>query len=169
MNKHLLSTALAGGVLAATTLAAPAHAGGAVHEFYPEDYDSFDHFNAGEGPCVTWAGTMHEIRTGGYKLLQAPGGQVAGEFHVNGTIDGSVELIPDNTALPTYSGTYREKINGIIVAISADEDIERVGQYRLTSTLRGTDGSVLKLRLSGKVTVNANGRLVVSRDKFSCA
>ena len=86
----------------------------------------------------------------------------------NELIDGLIELIPDDTALPTYAGTYREKVDGVVVSSSAEEDTERVGQYRLSSTLRGTDGSTLQLHLAGKVTYDGQGRLVVSRDEFSC-
>ena len=48
------------------------------------------------------------------------------------------------------------------------DDTLRVGQYRLRSTLRGTDGSTLALRLAGKMTMNAKGVVTVSRDTFSC-
>jgi hypothetical protein len=170
MHTHAFRTTLAGGVLTLAALAAPApaHAGGAVHHFFPEDYDAYEPFAAGEGFCVDWAGTFHEVRHGGYRLVAPPGGQVAGEVHVNGVIDGLIELIPDDTALPTYMGTYREKVDGVVVSSSAEEDTERVGQYRLSSTLRGTDGSTLQLHLAGKVTYDGQGRLVVSRDEFSC-
>ena len=79
-----------------------------------------------------------------------------------------VELVPDDASLPTYAGEYREKVNGVLTAITDEEDVERVGQYRLSSTLVGSDGSTLELRLSGKVTINANGVTTVERDVFSC-
>jgi hypothetical protein len=101
-------------------------------------------------------------------LVAAPGGQVEGESHVNGVIDGLVELIPDNAALPTYSGTYREKVNAVVTSFTAEGDTSRVAQYRLRSTLRGTDGSSIDLLLSGKFTMNANGVVVVSKDTFTC-
>ncbi|TCC56415.1 hypothetical protein E0H73_32535 [Kribbella pittospori] len=149
--------------------AAPASAGGAEHAFVIEDYDAYEHFAPGEGPCVSWPGTFHEVRAGGYRLVIPPGGQREGEFHVNGVIDGRVELIPDNASLPTFAGTYREKVNAVVTAFTEESEVDRVAQYRLRSTLRGTDGSVLDLRLAGKLTMNANGRVVVSRDTFSCA
>jgi hypothetical protein len=174
MNKHLLGTTLAAGLLAAVALASPADAapsdaGGASLGFYPEDYDAYEHHDAGEGICVDWAVTFHEVRHGGYRLVSAPGGQVPGELHVNGAIDGLIELIPDDAALPTYTGTYREKINGIVVDSSLGDATPRIAQYRLTSTLQGSDGSTMELRLSGKVTVNGEGRLVVTRDELTCA
>ena len=164
MRHHLLP--LAGGALWLALAPAPALAG-AQHGFFPEDYDAFEHFDAGEGFCVDWAGTFHEVRHGGYKIVAAPGGRVPDEVHVNGTVQGLVELVPDDAALPTYSGTYREKVDAVLVTVG-DEDVERVGQYRLRSTLHGTDGSTLDLVLSGKVTVDAQGRTVVSRDVFTC-
>ena len=164
--KQQLSALLAGLALVAAGTA-PVSAAGATHEFFAEDYDAYEHFAAGEGFCVTWAGTFHEVRSGGYRLVAAPGGRDEGELHVNGVIKGLIELVPDDTSLPTYTGTYREKVNGVVV-VTDDGDDERVGQYRLRSTLRGTDGSSLQLRLAGKITVNGKGRVVVSRDTFVC-
>lgn len=69
---------------------------------------------------------------------------------------------------PTYSGDYREKVNGIVTEFTDEGDVERVAQYRLRSTLEGTDGSSFELRLSGKVTVNANGVATVERETFTC-
>jgi hypothetical protein len=37
-------------------------------------------FAPGEGPCVSWPGTFHEVRSGGYRLVTPPGGQIEGEF-----------------------------------------------------------------------------------------
>ncbi|RYP88908.1 hypothetical protein EKO23_00245 [Nocardioides guangzhouensis] len=162
--------ALAGAT--ALLLAAPgiAAAAGAQHELYPEQYDATEHFDAGDGPCVPWAGSFHEVREGGYRLVAGPGGQVPGEVHVNGAIDGLVELTPDDPSLPTYRGTYREKVNAVATGFTEDgDDILRVGQYRLRTTLRGSDGSTILLTLAGKTTLNANGRVVVERDDLTCS
>jgi hypothetical protein len=166
--KHKLATLL-GAIALVGVVAGPASAaGGAEHAFLIEDYNAYEHFVPGDGPCVSWPGTFHEVRSGGYRLVTAPGGQVEGEFHVNGVIDGLVELIPDAAGLPTYSGTYREKVNAAVTSFTEEGDTARVSQYRLRSTLRGTDGSTIDLRLSGKFTMNANGLVVVSRDVFTC-
>lgn len=155
--------------LAATiALASPASATGAEHAFFPEEFDGSEHFAAGEGFCVPWAGTFHEVRHGGYRLVAAPGGRDPGELHINGVIDGLVELVPDSRSLPTYTGTYREKVTGVVVLTGDAEDIERVGSFRLRSTLHGTDGSTLQLVLSGHVTVNGTGEQVVDRTVFTC-
>jgi len=167
MKKRII-TLVGTAILLAAAAAGPATAGVAQHDFYPENYDAYEHFNAGEGFCVDWAGTFHEVRHGGYRLVAAPGGQQPGELHVNGIIDGRVELIPDDAALPTYSGDYREKVNGIVTEFTDEGDVERVAQYRLRSTLHGTDGSSLDLVLSGKLTINANGVATVEREVFSC-
>ena len=162
-------TTVLGAAALSVALTTPALADGAGHDVVAENDDARDHFEAGQGPCVPWAGTFHEVRHGGYKLTAAPAGQVSGELHVNGAVDGLVELVPDDPALPTYRGTYREKVNAVVVPSSSGEDAERVGQYRLRSTLVGTDGSTLTLRLSGKVTVNANGVPTVDRQTFDCS
>jgi hypothetical protein len=166
MNRKL--STLLGAVALLGFAAGPASAAGAQHDFFVEDYDAYEAFAPGQGPCVAWSGTFHEVRSGGYRLVSAPGGQAEGELHINGVIDGRVELIPDDAALPTYTGVYREKVNGVVTAFTEQGDIERVSQYRLRSTLQGTDGSTLELRLSGKFTMNATGVVVVSRDTFTC-
>ena len=166
--KRQVSTMIGAAALLLGAAAAPAASSGAEHAFFPEDYDAYEHFDAGEGFCVDWAGTFHEVRQGGYRLVAPPGGQTAGELHVNGVIAGVVELIPDDASLPTYEGSYREKVNGVLTEFSDEGDVERVSQYRLRSTLVGTDGTRLALRLSGKLTINANGRVVVERESFTC-
>jgi hypothetical protein len=164
----LVAATMALAVLTATSSAA--QAAGAVHVFLPEDYDAVEPFAAGEGPCVPWAGSFHEVRHGGYDILLPPGGQVPGEAHLNGMVDGYVELVPDDPTLPTYTGTYREKVNGVFLGTDADgNDVLRVARYGLRSVLTGSDDSRLTLRLAGKVTVDARGRTVVSRDLATCA
>ncbi|MFC4786810.1 hypothetical protein ACT8ZV_20210 [Nocardioides sp. MAHUQ-72] len=171
MSKRALLSVVAAAAAVSALVGTPAPAtAGAEHGFVPEDYDAAEHFAAGEGLCVPWAGTFHEVRHGGYRAVTAPGGQQPGEVHVNGAVDGLVELIPDDTALPTYTGTYREKVDGIFLGTTPEgDDLLRVAQFRLRSTLRGTDGSTYTLRGSGKVTLNAHGELVVDREQFTCA
>mgnify|MGYP003543628413 CR=1 FL=1 len=52
--------------------------------------------------------------------------------------------------------------------LSLDDDQERIAQFRLRSQLAGTDGSTLQLAMSGKVTLNGNGDVVVDRFHFTC-
>ncbi len=161
--------ALAGAIMCAGLVSSPADAAGAQHLTIPEVFDGAEHFAAGEQACVSWAGTFHEVRNGAYDIVVPPGGRVSGEAHVNGAVDGFVELVPDDPALPTYTGHYREKVNGVLVGTDTDgNDVLRVAHYALSSTLSGSDGSSLRLRLSGHIAVDARGRVVVARDELSC-
>ena len=153
----------------ATAVAPAAQAAGAQHVTMAEEFDGSEHFAAGEQSCVAWAGTFHEVRHGGYDIVVAPGGRVPGESHVNGAVDGYVELVPDDPANPTYAGTYREKVNGIFLGTDDEgDDVLRIGQFRLVTLLHGSDGSTLRLSTSGKVTMDATGRIVVDRYTLGC-
>lgn len=160
--RSLIGTALATAALTALTV--PANAG-AQHSVLPEEYDDTWTMDADENMCGPWPATLHEVRSGSYRIVEAPGGQVDGEFHVNGVINGLIELDPDaDGPLPTYVGTYREKVNGVVYG----EDGERVVQFRLRTVARADDGSTLKLALGGKVTVNGQGRVASQREVASC-
>lgn len=165
--KRLLTAVLLG--LLAVGLAAPATAAPATHDTYVEEWDATERFAAGEGePCVPWAGSFREVRSGQIKLVTISSGPRAGEVHLNGVIDGYAEFVPDDGSLPTYAGTYREKLAGVLVGLGSDEEQERVLQFRLRGALDGTDGSTLTLVMSGKVTVTAKGDVVVARFRFTC-
>jgi hypothetical protein len=166
MLRSLITTLIAAPALVLG--ASPALAGPAVHDVYVEEFDGYEHFAAGDNGCVPWAGLFHEVRSGEAKLLMPSGSRHPGEVHINFVVDGFVEFIPDDQRLPTYSGTYREKADGIVLSFSGEGELERVMQWRLRTTLRGTDGSTLTLRMSGKVTTNGQGDIVVARDSFSC-
>jgi hypothetical protein len=170
MYRHI-GAALAATALTLTgaTLAA-AGAGPAQHDTLIESYDGTQALSAQENPCGRWAATLHEVRSGTYKIVQAPGGQIEGEFHVNGSVNGLIELTPENPALPTYTGDYREKINAVITGYDEERgDLARVAQYRLRVRLNGSDGSRLVLAMSGKTTTNANGHPVVERNSMTCS
>lgn len=162
---------LCAAVLAATITFASAGAAdaGASHETYTESYDGSFTMTAEENPCGAWAATIHEVRSGSIKLVTAPGGREEGEYHVNGVIEGTIEIVPADPTLPTYSGGFREKINGVITGFDPDEgDLARVAQYRLRSRLTADGGQRLILTLSGKITVAGTGAMVVSRDALTC-
>ena len=162
------STALASATLVLVS-ATSATGAPAQHDFFEETYDGSEYIAADENTCGPWAMTIHEVRSGGYRIVAAPGGQVTDEFHINGAVDGHVQLVPDDPNLPTYTGSYREKVNGVIVGFDEEEgDVARVAQYRLRIPVTGTDGSKLVLSLAGKMTMNANGRVTVSRDSYTC-
>ena len=105
----LATTALLTSLATSTATAAPAE-----HFTFDESYDGRTRIAAEENSCGPWAATLHEVRSGSYRIVAAPGGQVPGEVHVNGAVDGLVELVPDDPSLPTYTGSYREKANAVI-------------------------------------------------------
>lgn len=74
---------------------------------------------------------------------------------------------PRHPALPTYSGSYREKVNAIVIGVEGD--LARVGRFRLRAPLAGSDGSGLMLTMSDRFTLNALGELVAERFSFTCA
>lgn len=170
MKNTLSAVALAVAVAVPPLMAgAPALASPAVHDVLVEDYDAADPLPAGEMPCVPWAGTFHEVRSGQYLLVTITSGPRKGEVHLTGVIAGLIELVPDDPTLPTYSGTYREKTNAVLYALDFEDDQIRVSQYRLRTRLQGTDGTSLQLVLSGKVTrTSEGGAPVVERSTFTC-
>ena len=148
-------------------VASPAAAAGAEHLSFVEDTEEQWVLSADENPCGPWDADIHEIRHSEYRALVAPAGQVEGEIHFNGFVDGSAAIDPDGAAgpLPTYTGTYREKENAIVV--SADDDL-RNAQFRLREVATAPDGSQLLLVLSGKLTVNAQGVVTSEQGVASC-
>ncbi|MGH3989501.1 MAG: hypothetical protein ACRDTZ_19665 [Pseudonocardiaceae bacterium] len=165
--KRLLSVL----VLAVLPFAAavPASAAPSTHDVYIEEYDAYEPLAAGDGePCVPWSGTFHEVRSGEIDLVTVNSGPQAGEVHVNGSVAGLIEYIPDDGSLPSYSGSYREKLNGVLVELSLEDDQSRIAQFRLRSLLVGTDGSTLRLAMSGKITINRHGDVVIDRFNFTC-
>ncbi len=163
-----LLTAAAGLSLAT---AVPASAAPAQHFTFEESFFGSEALTAEENPCGSWAGTFNEARTGSYKILVPPAGRVDGEYHINGAVDGLVELTPDDPNLPSYSGSYREKANGVITGFDEEQgdDTVRVARYALRAVLTGTDGSRLVLSLNGKITINARGDVVVDREVETCS
>src|SRR3954449_5920477 len=151
------------------SLAFPASAAPATHGVLIEETDTDEAFAAGEAePCVPWAGTFHEVRSGEIQLVTTTTGPHAGEVHANGVVVGYIEYSPDDSSLPTYAGSYREKLNAALLQLSFDDDQNRIAQFRLRSRLDGTDGSSLLLVLSGKLTLNRHGDVTVDRTTFTC-
>jgi hypothetical protein len=166
MNRRLFALATA---LLPVSLAFPASAAPANHDVFVEETDTYEAFAAGDAePCVPWAGTFHEVRSGEIKLVTNATGPHAGAVHANGVVAGYIEYIPDDDSLPTYTGSYREKLNAALLQLSFDDDQTRIAQFRLRSRLEGTDGSGLQLVLSGKVTLNGHGGVTVDRTTFTC-
>ena len=162
-------TAVAALAVLPVTIAAPASAAPAAHDVYVENYDATESFGPGDAePCVPWAGTFREVRTGEVNLVTVSTGPHSGEVHLTGIIDGFIEYTPREASQPTYSGPYREKLNGYLHEFSFDSASERISQFRLRGTLSGTDGTSLTIVMSAQLTINANGALTVDRSDFTC-
>ncbi len=167
---RIFSTLLVTAALTLTSgtaaIAAPAQ-----HETFVESWQGEEHLSAEDNMCGPWAATIDEARSGTYRIVKAPGGRSEGEFHVNGSVDGQIILTPDNPALPTYSGSYLEKVNTIVIGVDddGDGDLARVGHFRLRAPLAGSDGSDLVLTMSGRFTTNALGEVVTERFSFTCS
>lgn len=156
-------------LLLAVPAAGPAHAEPAQHAYLPESYAGSEHLTAEENSCG-WAATFTETREGGFQLLLAPGGQAQDEVHIRGRVEGTVELVPDDPALPTYRGSYVERVNGVLTGVDeAGDDVMRVVHVRLRTPLTGTDGSRLVVTVTGHVTLNAAGEVVRAWYDESCA
>jgi hypothetical protein len=163
-----LSRAMTGVVLAGSLLGGQAAwAAPAEHFGFTEDFDGTSTFAAGEDHCVSYAGTLHEVRDGEYRLVAVDAGPRSTEFKVVGTVQGTVELTPTVAADgPSYSGSYREHIAGWLS--DPDNDQFRVAQFHLIGRLTGSDGSTLELRNTIKVTVRPDGTTVVDREEQFC-
>ncbi len=167
LPRTFAAMALATGFCVLPALQADAAGQGATKFTYVEDYDETAAMLADENPCGPWDGVLHEIRHGVYNITAAPGGQVDGEYHVNGVVDGWVAFDPDSDGpLPTYTGSYREKDN---VIVTGEDDSARIVQFRLRIPASAANGSTLLIVLTGKQTVNAHGVTTVSRNVATCS
>ena len=166
---RISSIVLAAAALVLTSGTA-ATAAPAQHDTFIESWQGQEHLSAEDNMCGPWAAILHEARSGTYQIVEAPGGRSEGEVHVNGAVDGQIILAPDNPALPTYAGSYREKVNAIVTGVDEHEgDLVRVGHFHLRAHLAGSDGSGLMLTMSGRVIINALGEVVAERFSFTCA
>lgn len=149
------------------TGALPAAATGAEHLSFVEDTDEESILSANENPCGPWDADIHEVRHADYQAVVAPGGQLEGEVHFNGSVEGWMSIDPDGAAgpLPTYTGTYREKENAIVVI---EDDTLRNAQFRLREVATAPDGSQLLFVLFAKLTVNARGEVAAEHSLASC-
>ena len=114
----------------------------------------------GSSTCVPWAGTFHEVLAPLPRPHhpRRPGARQRSDRRLH-------RAHPRRPIAADLVGDYREKLTGI-----ATESIDEpsVAQYRLRSTLLGSDGSSLDYSLSGKVTVDAKGVARLERHSSTC-
>ena len=158
---------LAIALLAAVLLPAPPVAAApAEHLVVEESWSGSEHFAAGEGPCVPWAGTLAEDRHMTARLVWTGTGPRVGEYAVVAQVDGALSLVPDDaTAAPTYAGSYRETATG---RFSWDGDEPRVGRFAVHARATGSDGSALLFVLYGRITLRADGTVVTVDEGLRC-
>lgn len=86
----------------------------------------------------------------------------AGDFWATGTQTGSVEAVPLDSSLPTYTGHFTTWFG------TSDNKQNSVDHSTFTVHATGSDGSRLTFHDTMHVSTNANGVLVVSFDKPVC-
>ena len=119
---------------------APASAAPAQHDVYDATFDGTEHFTADENFCGPWATTFHEVRAGQIKIVIPPGGQQPGDSPTASWMGASTWSRTTRGCRHTAGPTGRT--NAVITSIIDETDTVRVAQFRVRSTLRGTDGSL---------------------------
>jgi hypothetical protein len=139
-----------------------------THQKATFDETSVQRFDPGDGPCVSYAGTVTEDRSYDLNITSHLAGPNAGQVHVVGKINGLIAVAPDQpTAGPTYRGTYVEHLN--FTGFATDEgDIPIRSAYHLNTRLTGSDGSHLNLHLSGGIVIGPDGQTRASRNRLQC-
>ena len=118
-------------------------------------------------PCVPWAGTFHEVRSGEIKLVTVNSGPQTGEVHVNGVIAGFIEYIPDDTFAADLLGHIPREAQRRPAGVELRRRPVADRPVPTSSQLAGTDGSSLRFAMSGKVTRNGCD-VVVDRFNSHC-
>jgi hypothetical protein len=134
---------------------------------YVEEFDGTSAFGAAEDPCVDYAGTMHETRSGSYALMASGTGPRSAEVKVRGAVDGFLEIAPDDPSEgPSYAGAYSERVVGWLT--DPDTDAFRVVHLRLHGRPAGSDGTSVVLESTLKLTIRPDGNTVVERQSVTC-
>jgi hypothetical protein len=116
-------------------------------------------------PCFVTTADVTEVFNGEFHVLA--GGiddqdNLLPPFHFEKTVEESLQIVPDDPTLPTYSGHST-------VHVSNFEDSPNAG-FTNTITLRGTDGSHLLFHENVHMLIKANGvDLFVDNVHASCA
>lgn len=145
--------------------AGPARAeAGVTHLTLHEHHVSTDHFAAGAGICVDYAGTLIEDRQLDAKAVQHDGGTSLANLTF--TVYATFSITPDDpTAGPAYTGSYVEKGAGIV---DTAPDQDRAVSYHVVAAATGSDGSTLRFLLRGHVTATPDGTVHAARDQLTC-
>jgi hypothetical protein len=145
--------------------AGPAHAeAGVTHLTLHEHEVSTDHFAAGDGICVDYAGTLIEDRHLDAEAVQHDNG--AGLANLTFIVRATFSITPDEPAAgPSYTGSYVEKGAGIVETASSQD---RAVTYHVVAAGTGSDGSTLRFLLRGHVTATPDGAVHAARDQLTC-
>lgn len=138
--------------------ASPAHAAGAVERVH----FSWTESSTSPSDCLPGATIAEHRDVEGTLLLHDDG-----ETHVEMTASGTFTLTPEDPASPTYTGSYREHVAGRFVS-EGDDDVPVVMTYVVTLSGAGSDGSRLRGRLTGHVTVRPDGTVTARQQTASC-
>jgi hypothetical protein len=121
---------------------------GVTHLTLHEHEVSAEHFAAGAGVCVDYAGTLVEDRQLDAGAVQHDSG--AGLANLTFTVRATFSITPDDpTAGAAYTGSYVEKGAGIV---DTAPDQDRAVSYHVVAAATGSDGSTLRFLLRGHVT-----------------
>jgi hypothetical protein len=82
-------------------------------------------------------------------------------FHVNGTFHGTVEAVPDDSSLPTFTGHYNSRF------MENFNTRNHVGNFTFTVIAQGSDGSTVKFHEVGHFRVTPSGA-TTEFDKPTC-
>ncbi len=82
--------------------------------------------------------------------------------HFTGTLHGTVQFVPTDTAMPTYSGHFT-----VSFGKNANQQ-NRTKRQTFSVHATGSDGSKVTFHEVSHATVNANGTVTVQFDKRSC-
>lgn len=115
-------------------------------------------FGSSVNPCSGATGTLTGTSVNGVMHETT---NKAGDFWDTGTITGTFQFVPDDSAQPTYTG-HGETWFG-----DSDNKQNEVNHFTFHFHGTGTDGSTVDFHETGHVNSNANGIPVVSFDKQS--
>jgi hypothetical protein len=154
-------------VLALAASATPASGAAAVTHLTLQEHEvSTDHFEAGDGICVDYAGTLVEDRELDADAVLHDRGALAGVANLTFTVRADFSISPDDPADgPAYTGTY---VEGGAGSVDTATDEGRAATYHVVASATGSDGSTLRFLLRGHVTLTPDATVHADRDQLTC-